>query len=205
MDSRHQHVIVMVSIVLGSLACTSAPPAVDDEGREVQVVEAQIDDRENLEEAFDLFLLSTEIAPDIYRQGSEALTAAVEEKAQMQEGLVSRLRSYREMSAIESEDHDWASLRLAQTYLNMGCELYRIDAPEELTEEQKEAFRQTLFELVDPLLETADEFVAHLSRSPNAGASVWRQQGRALSAALQGEEREQVCLETRDLWMSQGS
>ncbi len=202
MGSRCRFLAILVIFIAGSLACTSAPPAVDDEGREVQVVEAQIDDRENLEEAFEVYLLSTEIAPDIYREGAKALTEAVEEKAQMQEGLVSRLRSHREMSTIGSEDHDWASLRLAQTYLNMGCELYRIDAPEELTDEQQEAFRQSLFELVDPLLETADEFVAHLSRSPNPGGAVWQEQGRALSAALRGEKRGHICQETRDFWMS---
>lgn len=183
-----------LSISLG--ACASGPDEGPDDGREVETVEVQRDDRDNLQEAFETFLSTTEIATDIEQEGDEAYRAALQEKASAQLNLESRLRNFREGSAPGGEEYEWASVRLAQTYLNVGCELNQLEGRPGQEEEGS-----SLEALAHPVIMESVEFVLPILENEE---SPWFTEAREIASALNdyASEPAQICESTGRYWQA---
>lgn len=187
------------------VACSTSPTTSDAEALDQNQTseEAQFevdttdwtDDRRALEEQFWAWLQAGESLPEANAQGPAHLQGVIQEKGAAQQQLEGQFQPYiADSSAPEAAG--WATLRSAQTYLHIGCELNEVEAPEGLNEEMRAAYDQIIADLVRPLLAQA---TTRLNSLNSPGAAPWSEDAAFLLRRLD-PLTPQSCEATAEYW-----
>ncbi len=155
-------------------ACSSSPDEPDDESVAEQPQAAPdeqsdglppldvdrshwSDERQAVDASVDAFLASPNNLDEAMQRDVAAMAGVAEEKAARLTELRSQLTDLIETSDNDSEIVAWSQFRIAQTYLNFGCQLQNVTAPEGVEPEMKQEYRMATADLARPLFEEAQQ------------------------------------------------
>ncbi len=191
------------------VACSTAQPAADhevvDEEPPEQEQRFEVDttgwsqERLELEERFQAWLMSGESLAEAMAQGPAQLRVVAEEKADGQQELERQLLVFYE----GDEDRDvkgWATTRIAQTYLNFACELDEMGAPEGLTDDQVQAYRQSIQDMVAPLISQTTSWLGTIE---DQNIPVWTEKAQFIAGEIDPFTAES-CAATGEFWLPEG-
>lgn len=190
--------ILLLTLLLLSLGCRTSP---DPRGDEVR---ATLDSKEALDLAFEDYLEGYELDPFVLRgsTGPQVFETHLNRKVSAMENLLARFQNALTGEEYGQEPHTWATLRLAQLHLNLGCELQLLELPDGLTTQEKIHYRAALGELIVPLVAHARSQIEALE--PYHGGTyaysvdrlqrIFREEGNDLFG---------ICERTVDYWASQ--
>ncbi len=171
------------------------------------------EDRKTLDDEIYSFLAGPNRLAEALAVSPDQLRVVTENKADRQQDLEQRLAR---LGIAEAEDDDgdievtaWSLYRIAQTYLNFGCELAGVETPDEIPSEMEPDFLASLEELAVPLLEQSfDGFVRVL----NFDISPWSEAAEFVVETMESQSDQvaeplaptrAVCEKTADFWRSE--
>ena len=206
--------ILCICLVVGpTLATSDASAERGDRGGEalstvhgVDVEQsAWTEERRALDRKVEAFLSHAGVLDDAMSDGPAQMAEAAEEHAQLQQALEQRIDDHIDRGDEDGEKVAWRGFRMAQTYLNFGCEMAAMRTPEGLDDAQKQVYRQSLIELAKPLIVQANEGFGTVKRGEEGP---WSEEAAAVVTALsevsefggQSGNVERACDSTVGVW-----
>lgn len=140
--------------------------------------------------------MAGESLDDALEQGIPRFTEVVEEKAEGQQQLEQDFRRFVE-GAGDPEVLGWVTVRVSQTYLNFGCELDAMSAPQGLTPDQREAYLKAIQDRVTPLLSQATN---HLTQIEGREIPLWSDKAAHILDGID-PRTDDSCAATAEFWL----
>ena len=206
---------IACSLVTG-LACSSAPTQPEQAPDAAQDIDRSdwSDERRAIDDELQRFLAAPDELNEAFQQGPAQLNEAAEQKAASQQELKLQIRSAIDDPDAQPELMAWGRYRIAQTYLNFGCQLQAMGDPDDVPAESHPEYRLAVNDLSAPLFEESRQQFASVR---DLGAPIWSDRAAQIVDQLPEEQLDdggdngepnslrEICDTTADYWQSEHS